>query len=117
MVAQLKRKREALLAQLNEFKEADGGDKQSKRRTKAQRKDTVKYVTRPSFVCGTNSNCAHRLFEQLQGELDEVEAALAQHQTLTPAKLKRKEAAPEKTLSATQDLMKYPHTLVCHVTQ
>jgi hypothetical protein len=113
----LKRKREALLAQLNEFKEADGGDKQSKRRTKAQRKDTVKYVARVScvvcvsFVCGTNLHCAHRLFEQLQGELDEVEAALAQHQTLAPAKLKRKEAAPEKTLSATQDLMKYPHTL------
>ncbi|ELR14853.1 RhoGEF domain containing protein [Acanthamoeba castellanii str. Neff] len=88
VVTQLKRKREALLAQLNEFKEADGGDKRSKRRTKAQRKDTVK------------------LFEQLQGELDEVEAALAQHQTLAPAKLKRKEAAPEKSLSATQDLMK-----------
>jgi hypothetical protein len=54
------------------------------------------------------------LFEQLQGELDEVEAALAQHQTLAPAKLKRKEAAPEKSLSATQDLMKYPLTSPSH---
>jgi predicted ATPase len=48
-----------------------------------------------------------RLSEQLEGELDEVEAALAQHQTLGPAKLKRKETAPEKTLTATHDLLTY----------
>jgi hypothetical protein len=50
------------------------------------------------------------LYEELQGELDEVEAALAQLQTRAPgpAKLKRKDAAPENTFAATNNLYKYP---------
>jgi hypothetical protein len=42
-VARLKQRQEVLRAQLNEIKDPEG-DKRSKRQTKAQRKDTVKYV-------------------------------------------------------------------------
>jgi cell division protein FtsB len=43
VVAQLKQRREAILAQLNELRDSDGGDKRARRQTRAQKKDTVKY--------------------------------------------------------------------------